>query len=184
MFLLLRLAGLAMVFCSFCLFGAVAAFRVEQRPRELRGAIRGLELLQTEVSYGLTRLAPALGRVAQAMDDEALGRVRQFFNMAASDLQASRDHSRDTVTAREAWDSALEGLRKDGCMSSRDISVLRGLGDTLGASGSSEQVRHLQSAVQALRSELEVAESESLRLGRVYRSTWSAVGGCLVLLLI
>lgn len=183
MLALLKLSGLGMLFCSFCLAGAAAAFRVEQRPRELRGAIRGLEILQTEVSYGLTRLAPALGRVSQALDDGALSRVQQFFQGVANGLQAGHEYGREAATAREAWGWALEALQRDGCLSGRDLTVLRGLGDTLGASGSSDQVRHLQSAIQALRSELDAAESEALRVGRVYRSTWSAFGGCLCLLL-
>ena len=183
MLILLKLSGLAMMFCSFNLVGAAAAFRVEQRPRELRGVIRGLEILQTEVSYGLTRLAPALGRVAEAFDDGALPKVQRFFHRVCQGLQASPEFDRDAATAREAWRGSLEALGRDGCLSARDLTVLRGLGDTLGASGSSDQVRHLQSAIQALRSELETAESDALRAGKVYRSTWAAVGGCMVLLL-
>lgn len=171
-----RLMGAGLVFTAFCMFGAFSAHRKEQRPREIRALVRGLELLRTEVSYGLTRLGPALESISDVLRSGDAPRIPVFFSTAATGLE--------TMSARDAWEAAIGDLRLTGCLSEGEMAVLGSLGDSLGRSGSEDQLRRLDHAVTNLKAFQAEAQEEAARMGRVHRSAWGAVGGCIALLLL
>jgi stage III sporulation protein AB len=177
--LAIKLLGTSLVFISFYMIGLQAAYRWEQRPKELRALITALEVLQTEVSYGLLRLPKALERSLDSVRSAPAPGTRHV-------LQATIDRLLSGIgtTAGEAWQESLREAVAAYAFTDRDQSLLAGLGEVMGTSNSDDQVRHIGSSLASLRRELETAEIEGAKIAKVSRSTWAAIGGCIALMLL
>lgn len=149
----------------------VVGERYARRPRELAALRVALQVLLSEIDYGLTPLPAALERAARA----AGGEVAAFLEDAARRLSARRD-----AGAQDALREAL--ARADLALAAADRDVLLALGAALGTSGREDQVRHLMLALRRL----ELAEDEARREGeRGQRlARWLGVLGSLALVLL
>jgi stage III sporulation protein AB len=133
----------------------------------------------SEISYGLHRLPLALRRASEGTSDLSASRASSIFRVASETMQSSLG-----LTASEAWLSALKVYDGSRELTERDLNTLKSFGDSLGNGGLSEQIKHINLALDSLKREIDTADEDSRRMGKVYRSVWMAAGACVVLLLI
>ncbi|OPY57526.1 MAG: stage III sporulation protein SpoAB [Pelotomaculum sp. PtaU1.Bin035] len=170
---MLKLVGATMVVIASGLSGLAVAGNYSRRPKELRSLRSALQMLETEVAYGVTYLPEALGQVSARCDKN----VTLLFSETAAALS-----SMSGITATEAWETALEKYYPGTALNERDRSVLHNLGASLGISDRQDQIKHLHLAMEQIDNETAGAEEEAARNVKL----WSYLGflGGLVLVLL
>ena len=143
-----------------------------RRPVELRQFIAALQLLETEITYAATPLPEALSGLAEQVDAPA----DSFFRQVASELAQRRGSS-----ARDVWHGALEVYSRRSALSPGDLSILRGLGNSLGRSDREDQCKHLHLAAEQLKTAMAMAEDAATKNVKM----WNYIGllGGLVIVL-
>lgn len=177
--MILKFIGLLLVFTAFAGTGLYSAYRWEQRPRELKALIIGLNIMLGEITYGLHRLPLALKRAGEGTSNLSASRASSLFRLTSEYMSSSLG-----LTASEAWASSLGIYSGSRELSERDLIILKSFGDSLGNGGLSEQIKHINLALDSLKREIDTADEDSRRMGKVNRSVWMAAGACVVLLLI
>lgn len=160
---MLKLVGATMVVAASGFGGMAVAGSYSRRPKELKSLRSALQMLETEISYGATRLPEALSQVARRCD----GMVSFLFSRAAAELS-----SMSGITAGEAWEKSLESYYPGTALKPRDFSVLRNLGANLGISDKEDQIKHLRLAMDQIGLEVSGAEDEAARNVKL----WSYLG--------
>lgn len=145
-----------------------------RRPRHLRDLQTALAVLQTEVEYAATPLPQALS-VAGRSTGEPVGAL---FTRAAERIRAGGG-----LLPGDALRGSLEDLSERTALQRQDLDVLLALAPVLGASGRSDQIRHLALARERLAREEEQAREERERYERLARSAGVLVGAALVFIL-
>ncbi|SHE61974.1 stage III sporulation protein AB [Desulforamulus putei DSM 12395] len=160
---------------SCTLIGMTVASSYSRRPGEIRSLLTALQMLETEVSYGATPLPEALAYVAERCDP----RVALLFSRTAQELMTMRG-----ITAREAWEMALNEYYPRSALTKTDRAILLELGNSLGISDREDQVKHLVLAKEQLKLEQAKAEEASLKNTKVYNYLGFLGGLTIVLILI
>lgn len=171
---MLKLVGAAMVVAASGLTGIAVANSYARRPRELRSLRSALQMMETEIAYGATRLPEALGLVAYRCDQA----VAPLFAGAAAELQAMSG-----LTAAEAWEKSLNSFYPGTALKPRDLMVLRGLGSSLGISDREDQIKHLHLTTEQLGAEAAAAEEDAARNVKLW-SYLGFLGGLTVVLVL
>ncbi|WP_347487596.1 stage III sporulation protein SpoIIIAB [Desulfoscipio sp. XC116] len=143
-----------------------------RRPVELRQFIAALQLLETEITYAATPLPEALGGVAEQVDAPAAS----FFRQIADDLGAHRGCS-----AREAWHDTLACYGSCSALGPGDLSILRGLGNSIGISDREDQSKHLRLAAEQLKTALAIAEDAAAKNVKMW-NYMGLLGGMIIVL--
>lgn len=162
------------VICATLIGFSVASF-YSRRPGEIRALQNALQLLETEISYGFTPLPEALASVAERCDI----RVALLFNRASQELMTMRG-----ITAREAWETALDEYYVKSALTRADRAILLELGNSLGISDREDQVKHLMLAKEQLKLEQSKAEDASEKNTKLYNYLGFLGGLTIVLILI
>ncbi|MEW6065423.1 stage III sporulation protein AB [Desulforamulus profundi] len=172
---MLKFLGAAAVVFSCTLIGMTVASSYSRRPGEIRSLLNALQMLETEVSYGATPLPEALTHVAERCDP----RVAPLFSRTGEELMTMRG-----ITAREAWETALNQYYPKSALTRADRGILLELGNSLGVSDREDQVKHLVLAKEQLKLEQTKAEEASLKNTKVYNYLGFLGGLTIVLILI
>jgi len=141
---MIRLVGAVLLIGAGSAWGYAAAGQLKRRPQQLSAFQRSLELVKSEVGYGLTSLATAWERAAGQGD----GPVSQAFRHAASWLQKG-----EVESAQRAWERGLNSQLKQLALHEEDLDILRGLGPVLMLMSSHEQCQHLDLICTRLRAQ-------------------------------
>lgn len=173
--LTLKLLGALLTLAVPTVIGFQIAGRYRRRPAELRALQTGLAVLVTEVEYGATPLTEAL-RSAAGAAGPVVGPL--FAGTAA------RMESGGGITPGEALKRTISAGGDATCLIPQDLEVLSALTAVLGASGRSDQVRHLRLAMDRLAGAEAAATDEQSRYERMYRYAGVLSGLALVLVLI
>ncbi|MCL6636170.1 MAG: stage III sporulation protein AB [Peptococcaceae bacterium] len=171
---MLKLVGAAMVVAASGLSGLAVAANYSRRPRELRSLRTALQMLETEIAYGATRLAEAMDRVA----DRCSGAVTPLFRQTAEELSAMSG-----ITAAEAWWKSLDSYYPGSALKPQDLAILRSLGSSLGISDRADQAKHLRLAMEQIENEAAAAEEEAARNVKLW-SYLGFLGGLMVVLVL
>lgn len=172
---MLKLVGSAVVVMCCGIAGMLVAGNYARRPADLRAGLSALQMLETEISYGATPLPEALAEVAQRCDR----RVAALFSRAGRELTAGQG-----ITAREAWDTALDQFYPHSGLNPADLAVLQGLGHSLGISDREDQLKHLHLTREHLKQEYEKAEKAAARNVKLwnYLGFLAGITVCLIFL--
>lgn len=160
---MLKFLGAAMVVAASGLSGLAVAGSYARRPKELRALRSALQMLETEIMYGATRLPEALNTVASRCDQL----VRPLFKQTEVELSAMSG-----VSAAEAWEKALTIYYPASTLKPQDHSILIHLGRSLGRSDCADQVKHLRLTMEQVTQEAANAEEEASRNVKM----WSYLG--------
>jgi len=171
---MLKLVGAAMVVAASGLSGMAVAGNYSRRPRELRSLRSALQMLETEVAYGATKLAEAMSQVADRCDNA----VAPLFSLSAAELSSIA-----CITAAEAWGKSLDSYYPGSALKPQDLLILRNLGSSLGISGREDQIKHLRLAMEQIEAETAVAEEEAARNVKLW-SYLGFLGGLVVVLVL
>jgi stage III sporulation protein AB len=167
-----KLAGGVLTVGASGLLGLMVAESYRARERELAAWITALTALQTEISFGHTRLGQAMRRAGLASG----GAPARVLESAAKLLEAG-----ETGGVGECLAAALcarPGEQRD------EIDALVVLGRRLGTSDASDQARHIGLAIRRLEGCRAKADDAAARNCRVWSSIGFLLGGMLTLALL
>lgn len=166
--------GALLVLAGSTALGNQFALTFRRRPRDLAHCQLCLQVLLTEIDYGLTPLPQALQRAAGA----AQGPIAAVFAATATQLSAEPG-----CTPRQAWLQAWSSAAGH-ALSTADLEVLAGLAPSLGASDRHHQRRHLLLCTQRLAAAEAEARAGAEQNLRMYRYLGVLAGAFLAALLV
>lgn len=165
----MRLVGAVMIF-AVCAYGGFSlSDSMKKRCAYLKNAIAALNLLETEITFGGSRLSKAFEKLDAAAD------TRGLFKAAAE--------AAERVGIKRAWKDAVKSKQSELRFTKEDAQTLMSLGERLGMTDTENQVKNIQYVKKRLELQLEGAEGEYDRMGRLYRNGGILAGTFLVLLL-
>jgi stage III sporulation protein AB len=173
--LLGKIVGSALILGCSSYAGWQVAGRYARRPLELRDLQTALAVLQTEVEYGATPLPEALLAAARAGGPS----VGPLFAGTAARLAEGGG-----ITPGEALREAAAEWAPKTALREADLAAVGALAEVLGASGRSDQVRHLALARHRLAAEEARAMEERARYEKLARYMGVLSGAALVLILL
>jgi stage III sporulation protein AB len=167
-----KLIGAVLILFSASMVGWQIGRYYACRPVQLRALLIALQMLETEIVYGLTPLHRAFVKIGHRVQKE----VGQLFLTAAELLiteEAGVDACLSKAIGKHWTDTALRKEEK---------GVLYSLGQVLGTTDREDQQKHLRLAITHLRGLEEEARTEQEKYERMYKSL-GFLGGLLVVIL-
>lgn len=168
-----KLIGAVMILFSASMVGWQISRSYASRPIQLRALLVALQMLETEIVYGLTPLSRAFVKVGNRVD-AVVGRL---FLQAAELLGSERAQS-----AEEALRQAMDRYWSQTALRKQEKDVLTSLALVLGSSDREDQQKHLRLAVTHLRGLEEEARAEQVKYEKMYKSL-GFLGGLLIVIL-
>lgn len=168
-------AGALLVLAGCAALGNQAAHWYGRRPKDLAQCQACLQVLLTEIDYGLTPLDQALQRAAGAAPP---GPVGAAFRRAGEELGRTPG-----CPPRTAWSQAWRRAAPELALTAADLEILLALAPSLGASDRHHQQRHIQLCSRRLAAAETDALAAAQRYLRLYRYLGVIAGGLLAVLL-
>lgn len=160
---MVKLIGVILIIAGLGIVGLVIARNYSLRPVQLRYMHHGLQMLETEILYGLTPLPIALRRVGKGVPYP----IGQFFDITASLLVKG-----EGTTAGEAWAMGLNILGEESALLPEDLDVLLLFGQSLGGSDREEQEKNLR----LVKEQLSTLELKAEELKGKNKKLWQYLG--------
>ncbi|GAA4709890.1 stage III sporulation protein SpoIIIAB [Brevibacillus fulvus] len=170
---MVKLIGCILVLFSASMVGWQLGRRYANRSSQLRALLLALQMLETEIVFGLTPLNRAFVKIGQRVPRE----IGNLFQTAAELLQTARELSTQAclqAAIDKHWPQTA--LRKD------ERDVLSSLAFVLGSSDVEDQQKHLRLAITHLHALEEEARVEQGKYEKMYKSL-GFLGGLLVVIL-
>ncbi|USG63652.1 stage III sporulation protein SpoIIIAB [Brevibacillus ruminantium] len=171
---MVKLIGAVLILFSASMVGWQIGRFYAFRPVQLRALLVGLQMLETEIVYGLTPLYRALMKVGDRIPAE----VGQIFHTAAGSLQEEKAQN-----VEEALGIGIQTHWSSTALKKQERDVLKSLGQVLGSSDREDQQKHLRLAVTHLRGLEEEARAEQNRYEKMYKSLGFLCGLLVVILM-
>lgn len=166
---MLRLIG-SMALGTVCaMYGFGRAAALMRRRDFLRSFLSALSVIETEICFGRR----TLGEIFSGLDSPELCGL---FTDCTAGLEASG--------IKYAWQSAAASAAAVVGLNADEKSIITSLGAELGRTAAEGQKKVLGRAAAYISSQLEMAEDEYRRMGRVYRSCGVLAGAMCVLIFI
>ncbi|MBQ7986106.1 MAG: stage III sporulation protein AB [Clostridia bacterium] len=157
---MLRIIGAAMIIFAGSMIGFLKSDALKKRAECLDRIISGLNLLETDISYGKTDLSCALFSIGET---HKIG----MFKTIAKNL--SKDGIKSAICT---------ALGEEEYLLERDKAPIKALADNLGMTDCVAQVQAIKRATSSLLDGKKNAQEEYARLGKLYRSC-GVLGGIL-----
>lgn len=170
---MIRLAGAVLLTGGSAALGFGAVRHLENRVRDLRELVAGLELMERELGWRMAPLPDVLSRAAAATE----GRTALFFSLCAQ----GAEHLNGRPFCK-VWRQAAEASQLR--LEAADLTLLEQLGNVLGRYDGESQEQALSAAVRRLEEQQGEAVSQRNRLGKVYGMLGVTAGIFLMILLI
>ncbi|GEB31611.1 MULTISPECIES: stage III sporulation protein SpoIIIAB [Brevibacillus] len=170
---MVKLIGAVLILFSASMVGWQIGRYYAYRPVQLRALLVALQMLETEIVYGMTPLHRAFVKVGRRVSEE----VGRLFLYAAELLVSEKAPS-----AEDSLQQAMGKYWAQTALRRQEREVLASLGQVLGSSDREDQQKHLRLAVTHLRGLEEEARAEQAKYERMYKSL-GFLGGLLVVIL-
>ncbi|WP_018249942.1 stage III sporulation protein SpoIIIAB [Orenia marismortui] len=128
----MKLLGALIIIISSSMMGFLMAQQYILRPKQLRELQTALQMLETEVSYGVTPLPEAFTKLA-----------KNFSEPISNIFMATRDNLNSGIIAEDAWQNAINNVSNKTALVDEDIEILLDFGYNLGQTSIDEQVKYL-----------------------------------------
>ncbi|SFB20290.1 stage III sporulation protein AB [Cohnella sp. OV330] len=171
---MLKLAGAALILFAGTMIGFMQAAKFAQRPKQIRQLLHALQRLETEIGYGQTPLPGALARIAAALTAP----VSALFAEASARLASGTGE-----TVSDCWEQAFKAGWPATSMRPPERDTMLRLGETLGASGAEDQLKHLKLAMHQLQAEEQAARDDQQRYEKLCRSLGVLTAALVVILM-
>lgn len=168
-----KLFGAILLIVGAAAVGFSAAAQLTRRVRSLQAMLGALALMERELSFRLTPMPELLEQLAI----HAAPPAADFFARCRKGLERLGEQS-----LGELWREALEAYPMD--LGADEIQAIGELGDVLGRYDGEGQQAALARTRLRLEHDLERAEADSLRQGRVYGTLGLTAGAFLVIILL
>lgn len=171
---MIKIIGALFLIMALGIVGLVIAGNYSLRPQQIRYMQHGLQMLETEMLYGLTPLPIALKRVGKKLPHP----IHQLFFRTA-DLLVNGEG----ITAGEAWEEALSELSEESALLPEDLDVLLYFGQSLGGSDREEQSKNLKLVQEHLKVLERKAEDLRAKNQKLWKYLGFSLGTVIVLIL-
>lgn len=168
----MELIGVLLIVGSSSSLGFLKAREFVLRTRQLKQVKLALQLLKTEVSYEVNPLPQAFAKIAAELEAP----LADFFSQAQAGLRTG-------LTAKEAWQQAVQEVLVDTALKEDDREVLVNLGCNLGQSTSEDQLRYLSLAQDYIDDLYQEASTEEQKKVKLWRYL-GVLGGAFIVILI
>lgn len=170
---MVKLIGAVIILFSASMVGWQIGKYYAFRPIQLRSLLLALQLLETEIVYGLTPLHRAFVKIGHRVSP-VIGKI---FLTAAEFLQQE-----ESLTTQACLQAAVSRHWPATAMRKEERDVLINLGFVLGGSDRNDQQKHLRLAITHLRGLEEEARVDQSKYEKMYKSL-GFLGGLLVVIL-
>jgi stage III sporulation protein AB len=170
---MVKVIGAVLILFSASMVGWHIGRYYAYRPIQLRALIVALQMLETEIVYGLTPLHRAFAKVGNRVAED----VGKLFLLAADLLVSEKAQS-----AEDSLGQAMQKQWPQTALRKQERDVLASLGQVIGSSDREDQQKHLRLAVTHLRGLEEEARAEQAKYEKMYKSL-GFLGGLLVVIL-
>ncbi|WP_408954660.1 stage III sporulation protein SpoIIIAB [Natroniella sp. ANB-PHB2] len=168
----MKLIGASLIIIGSGAIGFVVAKQFVLRVKELQELQTALQMLETEISYGLTPLPQAFAKISKSLSTSVAG----LFLVAQEELETGS-------TAQQAWQQAIKKIFSETALLESDKDVLVSLGHNLGQSASQDQQKHLSLAQHKLTNLHQQAVEEKEQKVKLWRYLGVLLGLFIVILI-
>lgn len=155
--------------------GLIIARNFSLRPQQLRHLKSALQMLETEVLFGLTPLPLGLQRVGKKMAFP----INKLFEITGDYLNRG-----EGLTAGEAWEIALKELELESALLPEDLDILLYFGQSLGGSDREEQYKNFKLVQEHLKNAEDKAERLKAKNAKIWKYLGFSFGGVIALILL
>ncbi|MFZ5943385.1 MAG: stage III sporulation protein SpoIIIAB [Bacillota bacterium] len=170
-----KVAGAFMIIIASGLIGLVIARNYSVRPQQLRYLQSAVQMLETEMLYGLTPLPLALQRVGKRLPYP----VNHLFLHTSKTLVEGEGY-----TAGEAWAASLNELEEQSALLPEDLDTLLYFGQNLGGSDREEQSKNLLLIKEHLKNLEKKAETAKEKNQRLWQYLGFSLGAVVALIIL
>lgn len=135
----MKFIGAILIILGSSCFGFLVAQQIALRPKQLQQLKTAVEMLKTEIEYGVTPLPEAFTKIAQ----NSAYPIEEIFIRAQKNLEAG-------VIAEKAWQNGVSEVIDKTALTAEDERILLEIGYNLGNSSSLDQIRHLNLAQEQI----------------------------------
>lgn len=167
----MKLIGGLLVILGSGLGGMIIANALQARGRELQQFLRALNLLITEIEFGMHPLEIAFRRVSQSLHNP----VGDFFWTVA-------ERMRQCGSAGTAWLESIKIIRPSMSCTCEDWAALEELAASLGQLDKENQIKSVRLLIARMEGHLQDAQRSAATNDRIYRYSGFALGMILVLI--
>lgn len=171
---MLKLMGAVLVLFAGAMLGFYQSWRLASRPKQIRGLIHALQVLETEMVYALTPLPEALWKISR----KAAVPISGFFEQVSDRVKRE-----EGITLQEAWEITVLDYWKQTAMKEAEREIASQLGRTLGISDREDQLKHLHLAIHELQGEEMTAIDEQKRYEKMWKSLGILAGVLIVIMM-
>ena len=165
----MKLIGAAIIFAACVYAGFSMSDRLKKRCVYLKNICAALNLLETEITFGKSRLKQAFLKIDKSGDTKGL------FKSAADCMEKTG--------IKKAWRSAVKDKQTELRLSDDDAQTLALLGERLGMTDAEDQIKNIAYTRRRLEGNMVNAEEEYAKFGRLYRNGGILAGLFLILIL-
>ncbi len=170
--IIIKAGGALCVVTATFLWGEFKARSLTLRLHQLQQFQQALHILSAEISYTVTPLPMAFSNISKGIK----GTVGEIFSRAGILMQKHGD-----ISAREAWQQALDDLFAESYFSEEDRRILEQLGNSLGMADREGQLKQIKLVSGLLKSALNEALERRNRNERMWRYL-GLVGGLVLVI--
>jgi stage III sporulation protein AB len=171
---MIKFLGAVLILGAAAMFGFVQALHYARRPKQIRQMIGALQRMETEIVYALTPLPEAMLTLSKQMAEP----LSSLFRITSERL-------RDTLvtSTREIWQQTVREVWKRSSMKQPEQEIALQLGNVLGITDRSDQIKHLRLAVSQLQAEEQESRDEQKRYETMWKSLGVLIGALIVILM-
>lgn len=162
-----------MILFSSSSIGFLVAHKISLRPQQLQQIKTALEMLKTEIDYGMTPLPEAFNKLSQNLQSP----VAELFRLAKINIE-------EGLVAQEAWQKAVTEVISELALLEEDRNVILDIGCNLGNSSSADQIRHLQLAQEKINNLYQEAVLEKQQKVKLWRYLGVLTGLLVVIIIV
>lgn len=171
---MIKFLGAVLILGAATMFGFVQALNYARRPKQIRQMIGSLQRMETEIVYALTPLPEAMLTLSKQMAEPLSSLFR---------ITAERLHDTLVTSTREIWQQTVREVWKRSSMKQPEQEIVLQLGNVLGITDRSDQIKHLRLAVSQLQAEEQESRDEQKRYEAMWKSLGVLIGALIVILM-
>lgn len=169
----MKIFGAVLIILGSSSLGFLKARQISLRSKQLQELKTALEMLKTEIDYGVTPLPVAFTKLANNLNSP----LGDLFSTAKKNLAAG-------LVAQRSWQEAVSEVMPRTALLAEDKELLLEIGYNLGNSNSADQIRHLDLAQEKISHLHQIAAAEKEAKVKLWRYLGVLTGLLVVIIIV
>lgn len=167
--------GILLIIGSTTVIGVYCSYKSDYRMQELEELSKVMNILQSEIEYGISTLPEAIGVISERIE----GPIKLILSECRSQLIEKRGQG-----INELWCSAIDKKNVNTYMNSNDINHLKDMGKILGYGDKDLITRGIESVIGYINNEIDSINELNKKNKKMYQSIGVLSGVLLVIVLL